>query len=34
MIYVHDTTELDDLCEKLLELDGILSVERFEAEEK
>ncbi len=34
MIYVHDTEELNQLSEKLQELDGILSVERYEAEEK
>jgi GTP pyrophosphokinase len=34
MIYVHDTDELNELSEKLQELDGILSVERFDAEDQ
>ena len=34
MIYVHDTSELDDLNSRLSALDGILSVERFDAEDK
>ena len=34
MIYVHDTTELDDLISRLTSLDGILSVERFDTEDK
>ncbi|HEY0262825.1 MAG TPA: RelA/SpoT family protein [Chitinophagales bacterium] len=33
MIYVHDTEELNDLSDRLQELDGILSVERFETQE-
>jgi guanosine-3',5'-bis(diphosphate) 3'-pyrophosphohydrolase len=34
MIYVHDTSELDDLNSRLSALDGILSVERYDAEDK
>lgn len=34
MIYVHDTEELNDLSDRLQELDGILSVERFETQEQ
>lgn len=34
MIYVHDTDELDNLSDRLQELDGILSVERFETQEQ
>jgi hypothetical protein len=34
MIYVHDTSELDDLIARLSSLDGILSVERYDAEDK
>jgi GTP pyrophosphokinase len=34
MIYVHDTSELDDLISRLSALDGILSVERFDTEDK
>ncbi|RYD55679.1 MAG: bifunctional (p)ppGpp synthetase/guanosine-3',5'-bis(diphosphate) 3'-pyrophosphohydrolase [Sphingobacteriales bacterium] len=33
MVYVHDRDELDDLCEKLVALDGINKVERLEAPE-
>ena len=31
-IYVHDKEELDNLVKRLLELDGIQSVERYEME--
>ncbi|MBS1619402.1 MAG: bifunctional (p)ppGpp synthetase/guanosine-3',5'-bis(diphosphate) 3'-pyrophosphohydrolase [Bacteroidetes bacterium] len=34
MIYVHDTSELDDLIARLSSLDGILSVERYDTEDK
>ena len=34
MIYVHDTSELDDLIARLTALEGILSVERFDTEDK
>jgi GTP pyrophosphokinase len=34
MVYVHDTTELDDLIARLASLEGILSVERFDTEDK
>jgi GTP pyrophosphokinase len=34
MIYVHDTSELDDLIARLTSLDGILSVERYDTEDK
>lgn len=34
MIYVHDTDELDNLSNRLQELEGILSVERFETQEQ
>jgi guanosine-3',5'-bis(diphosphate) 3'-pyrophosphohydrolase len=34
MIYVHDTSELDDLISRLGALDGILSVERYDTEDK
>jgi GTP pyrophosphokinase len=34
MVYVHDTNELDDLIGRMSALDGVLSVERFETEDK
>lgn len=34
MVYVHDTDELDELLEQIQQLDGIISVERFESEDK
>ena len=34
MVYVHDTIELDDLIARLASLEGILSVERYDTEDK
>jgi len=34
MIYVHDTSELDDLISRLGSLEGILAVERYDTEDK
>ncbi|MFN8308490.1 MAG: bifunctional (p)ppGpp synthetase/guanosine-3',5'-bis(diphosphate) 3'-pyrophosphohydrolase [Chitinophagales bacterium] len=34
MVYVHDTTELDDLISRLSSLEGILSVERYDTESR
>lgn len=34
MVYVHDTTELEDLIDRLKELDGVLDVERIDEETK
>lgn len=34
MVYVHDRDELDELCQKLGELNGITTVERMEAGEE
>ncbi len=34
MVYVHDTTELEDLTSRLTALDGILEVGRFDSEDK
>jgi GTP pyrophosphokinase len=34
MVYVHDREELDSLCQKLVALDGINTVERLEAQEQ
>jgi GTP pyrophosphokinase len=33
-VFVHDRSELDDLCQKLGELDGIIKVERLETIEE
>lgn len=33
MVYVHDREELDELCQKLVALEGINTVERLEAQE-
>ncbi|MES2621341.1 MAG: bifunctional (p)ppGpp synthetase/guanosine-3',5'-bis(diphosphate) 3'-pyrophosphohydrolase [Bacteroidota bacterium] len=34
MVYVHDTTELEDLTSRLNELEGILDVSRFDSEDE
>ncbi|HRP39208.1 MAG: RelA/SpoT family protein [Chitinophagales bacterium] len=34
MVYVHDTTELEDLIDRLKALDGVLDVERIDEETK
>ncbi|MFN8278551.1 MAG: bifunctional (p)ppGpp synthetase/guanosine-3',5'-bis(diphosphate) 3'-pyrophosphohydrolase [Chitinophagales bacterium] len=34
MVYVHDTKELDDLIARLSTLEGVMSVERYDTEQK
>ena len=34
MVYVHDTEQLDDLIRRMQELEGVMSVERFDEQDK